>query len=255
MDERQRKADVETLSESDLFDEFDGGITASDLNTLPPDEMEAPQEAGDSEAHGGHKSCGCDACTKDDEIADLPFLKRIATAAGTAVTGDPFVEEEFDPESGWDGDLEAYSDTGLTAEAEALAHYLAGEAAETEDDEEADCLAGGLVVQIFTTAPVVIKKVLPALMNRTVRLVRMLRRKPRIRPLVRVLPVIEASTMATLSRAARQGLPVTRRAAIRTLGRETVRVFRNPRRVAMALRRNSARRRWFSRRAIARSER
>ena len=77
------------------------------------------------------------------------MLRALAEVAGRTVAGDLNRDEEHeeDSEAGWlgpDGAFESPSRPvyGLRPEDEALAHELAGEAAETDDDREAEYLAG-----------------------------------------------------------------------------------------------------------------
>lgn len=188
-----------------------------------------------------------------------PLLRQLAPLAAEAIAADWEVETEDAEDGGGEDDEPAEEgvedSAGLADEDEAMAQQLAADSAAVADDRAAECLAGGVVVQIFAPAPVEVKRVLPAVLHRTSRLVRFLRRRPRTRPFLRLLPSIERRTAAALVRRAKRGRRITRRTAVGTLRRQTARMFRSPRRVVRALRRNSARRRWLNLRAVARSER
>jgi len=149
-------------------------------------------------------------------------------------------EDEFFAEDEDGGEFEEEDDRvpGLSAEAEALAEWLAAAAAEAESEEEAAGLVGGVTIHILGPGPVQIRRMTPVLVKRAVRLARVLRRSPRTRPLVPVIGSIVRKTAQSLARRAAKGEPPTAKAAVRTMAKHTARTLASPNRVAKALAKN-----------------
>ena len=202
-----------------------------------------------------------------------PVLKKLAPIAGKVVGGalggpagamigsklGGFVSqleaEEFDGEGDTEDELQATTVPGLTQQMEALAEEFAGESAETENEAEAQSLAGGVTIHILSHAPMSVRRVSPVLVRRSARLAQLLRRSPHTRPLLKTLPAIQKRTAAALAVKASKGKPITPRTAIRTMAKQTMRVMGNPQRAAAALVKNDLHRRRLRRSAVARVER
>lgn len=194
-----------------------------------------------------------------------PLLRRLVPVAARAVLGpaggtaalaatrllgtdglfeDEMFEDELD-EGGFglfeeEDEDEAGADQmpGPAAEAEALAEWLAASAAETESEEEAAGLIGGVTIHILGPGPVQIRRMTPLLVQRAVRLARVLRRSPRTRPLVPVVGSIVQQTAKTLARQAAKGKPPNAKLAVRTMAQHTARTLASPHKVAQVLARN-----------------
>ncbi len=141
---------------------------------------------------------------------------------------------------------------GLSAEAEALAEWLAATAAAAESEEEAAGLVGGVTIHILGPGPVQIRRMTPVLVKRAVRLARVLRRSPRTRPLVPVVGSIVRKTAKSLARRAAKGRPPTPKAAVRTMARHTARTLASPTKVAKALAKNRVLKQRIARRRLSR---
>jgi len=202
-----------------------------------------------------------------------PVLKKLAPIAGKVVGGalggpagamigsklGGFVSqleaEEFDGEGDTEDELQATTVPGLTQQMEAMAEEFAGESAETENEAEAQSLAGGVTIHILSHAPLAVRRVSPVLVRRSARLAQLLRRSPHTRPLLKTLPSIQKRTAAALAVKASKGKPITPRTAVRTMAKQTMRVMGNPQRTAAALVKNDLHRRRLRRSAVARVER
>ncbi|GBD44974.1 hypothetical protein HRbin40_02471 [bacterium HR40] len=198
-----------------------------------------------------------------------PLLQRIAPLAARAVLGAPATasgamagllgeEESFaaELEEEGGGGFESGEEEGMLAEdsgetgkdagplygsvgdAAVLAEWLAAAAALAESEEEAAGLIGGVTIHILGPGPVEIRRMTPLLVERAVRLARVLRRSPRTRPLLPVVGDIVGTTAKTLARAAARGQRPGPRAALRTMARQTARTLADPSRIARALARN-----------------
>jgi hypothetical protein len=203
-----------------------------------------------------------------------PIAKKLAPIAGKVVGGalggpagaliggklggvvSQLEAEEFDGEAAdTEDELEATSVPGLTPAIEALAEEIAGAAADAESDTDAEGLAGGVTIHILSHAPMSVQRMSPVLVRRSARLARLFRQSPRSRPLVKTLPAINRRTVATLSRKAAKGKPVTPRTAARTMARQAMRTLNSPKRTASAIVRNDLQRRKLRRSTVARVER
>lgn len=94
-------------------------------------------------------------------------------------------------------------------------------------------LAPRVVVPRTTVA---LRRVTPPLMRGVTRVARVLRRFPRTRPLVRVLPTIVQRTVNTLGQRAAMGRPITPGQAVGTLARQAGIVLGSPRQAVQAYR-------------------
>ena len=184
-----------------------------------------------------------------------PVLRTVAPIAIRALGSGMFEdgEDEFDSEAGDSEDeMEAENVPGLGALDDALAEELAAAAAAAASDAEAQSLAGGITIHIMTPAPFKVKRLAPIIVKRSARLVKVLRRSRRGRPLLKVLPKIKKKTVATLVRKARKGKKVTRKTAVRVLKKQARKVLSSPKKTAVALKRNKTVRRKLKRKKLAR---
>ncbi len=172
------------------------------------------------------------------------IVPRVSRVLGVTF-GDPLAEDEllFGEQAALghgdgEGGVALEPATGWSAEDDALAEELAAQAGAAAGEIEASSLAGGLVVHLLASAPLEVKSLAPVLVRRIVRLVRLLRRSSRSRPLVLVVPAITRHTVASLMERLANGRRVSRRTASRTLAKEALRMLTRPRRAAVALTRN-----------------
>jgi hypothetical protein len=201
-----------------------------------------------------------------------PFLKKVAKVAapmvGTAILGpaggmlgklaanalgegefesefefESELESEFEleGEAESEGEAEAESEiaTHPATEHEALAEMMAEAASNASGEGEAEAMAGAAVVTVLSPRDRrALSALLPDLLRGTAVLTRILRRHPRMRPLVKTVPGIMRRSVRNLKRRAAAGRPITRRAAARTTAREVRRVLGSPRLVRASLTRN-----------------
>jgi hypothetical protein len=201
-----------------------------------------------------------------------PFLKKVAKVAapmvGTAILGpaggmlgklaanalgegefesefefESELESEFEleGEAESEGEAEAESEiaTHPATEHEALAEMMAEAASNASGEGEAEAMAGAAVVMVLSPRDRrALSALLPDLLRGTAVLTRILRRHPRMRPLVKTVPGIMRRSVRNLKRRAAAGRPITRRAAARTTAREVRRVLGSPRLVRASLTRN-----------------
>jgi hypothetical protein len=116
-------------------------------------------------------------------------------------------------------------------------------AAETESEAEAEAFALPLIpLAAKLLAPqigrLVMRRAAPQLARGAARVVRTLRRNPRTRPLVRVVPTIVRRTSLDLARQAQRGRPVTPSTATAALARQTRAVLSDPRQCVRAYHRS-----------------
>jgi hypothetical protein len=150
-------------------------------------------------------------------------------------------EFELEGEAESEGEAEAESEiaTHPATEHEALAEMMAEAASNASGEGEAEAMAGAAVVTVLSPRDRrALSALLPDLLRGTVVLTRILRRHPRMRPLVKTVPGIMRRSVRNLKRRAAAGRPITRRAAARTTAREVRRVLGSPRLVRASLTRN-----------------
>jgi hypothetical protein len=208
----------------------------------------------------------------------LPLLRRIAPRAAQAVLGrlpGSLGEDEDEDE---DLDLEAFGAPttamlladddesleeqdeddivpGLSVEDEALAEALAAAAMTAGSEEEAAGLVGGVTIQILGPTPIRIRRMTPLMVSRATRLVKVLRRSKRTRPLVPLVSTITKKTVKRLTRRAASGKSITPRIVATTMAKQTARTLASPKRVACGLVRNRIKRKRLNRKVVARVER
>lgn len=122
---------------------------------------------------------------------------------------------------------------------------------------DAMALGSAITITIASRSPIAVKTVTPVLAKASADVARRLiaSRDPRARMLVRTLPTIQRRTIATLTRKAQTGKPVTPRTAVRVMAKHANRTLNNPATIAKALAGNATKKRQLDRRAIARAER
>ncbi|WP_033920047.1 hypothetical protein [Sphingomonas sp. 37zxx] len=122
---------------------------------------------------------------------------------------------------------------------------------------DAASLGSALTVTIASRAPLPVKAVIPVLAKAGSDVARTLAssRDPRARALIRTLPTIQKRTVATLTRKAQTGKPVTPRTAVRVMARHASRTMGSPQVIAKALADNAAKKRGIDRKAVAGAER
>jgi hypothetical protein len=201
--------------------------------------------------------------------AQSPALRRIALTTarsvlggaggmGQAAGGPPSegeyaseYEEEGEEEGEWESRLHPMHPMRRVPPVVVMEH-LGHAAAEAESEAEAEAFIGALIplaARLLPRAASVFLRAAPQLIRGAARVSRTLRRDPATRPLVRAVPTIVRRTAADVARQAAQGRPVTPRAAVRTLARQTASVLSNPQQCVRAYRRSKALDRQFHRAA------
>jgi hypothetical protein len=177
--------------------------------------------------------------------------------AGAAIGGKlgGFVRSmESEDEGETEDEMNAQLDVPATEDqlSEAVAH-----AASRGRPIDAQSLGSQVTIFVGGRAPLPVKTVLPVLAQASGNVARALvqSRDPRARALVRTLPAIQRRTVATLTRKARTGKPVTPKVAVRVMAKHANRTLGNPAAITKALATNAAKKRTLDRRAIGRSER
>jgi hypothetical protein len=176
-------------------------------------------------------------------------LGRVAaTAAAAARTaGVPLAQMAIttDGRAVIEGELEsAIAGAGGMSPAALMEHY-GHAAAEAESEAEAEAFIFPLIpLAAKMLAPqvgrLIMRRAAPQLVRGVTRAVRTLRRNPRTRPLVRVMPNIVRRTVVDIGRQAQAGRPVTPQVATAALARQTGRVLSDPGQCVGAYRRSRA---------------
>jgi len=122
---------------------------------------------------------------------------------------------------------------------------------------DAGSLGSALTVTIASRAPLPVKAVMPVLAKAGGDVARKLAasRDPRARVLIRTLPTIQKRTIATLTKKAQSGKPITPRTAVRVMARHASRTLGNEQVIAKALANNAVKKRGIDRKAVSRAER
>jgi hypothetical protein len=250
--------------EDDKFDEFSGFSGESSYGEWE-DNFGAYGEVGLGELEGDQFLGGLWKKVKSVARVAAPILKQIAPIAGRAVggvvggpaglkiggfigdtiknlEGEEFEDHYGDDREDSEDEINATTVPGLTEANDLLAEVLAAEAAESEDEAEAQSLAGGIATQIMNGAPMKIRRATPIIIKRTTCLTRVLRKSSRTRPLIKAIPTIQKSTLATLTRKAAKGKPITPQTVVRTMAKQTTRILSSPKKTAIALVKNDLKR-------------
>lgn len=122
---------------------------------------------------------------------------------------------------------------------------------------DAQSMGSAITIFVGQRAPLPVKTVLPVLAQASGNVARMLVQSndPRARALVRTLPAIQKKAIATLSRKAQSGKPVTPAIAVRVMAKHASRTLNNPTAISKALATNVAGKRALDKRANAEVER
>jgi hypothetical protein len=148
---------------------------------------------------------------------------------GISVDGGTVIEGEFEG---------AIAGQGMSPAA--LMEHYGHAAAEAESEAEAEAFLFPLIpLAAKFLAPQIGRMVMrngPQLLRGVTRAVRTLRRNPRTRPLVRVMPTVVRRTVADLGRQVQSGRPVSSQAATAALARQTRTVLGDPRQCVGAYR-------------------
>jgi hypothetical protein len=123
----------------------------------------------------------------------------------------------------------------------AMLEHLGHAAAETENEAEAEALAGAMIPLVAravpSAAPAIIRAT-PGLVCGIAGVTRALRKGPGTKPLVRVVPSIARGAATAIARQNASGNQVTPQAAVQALASETIRVLGNQRQAAQAFKRS-----------------
>jgi len=168
-----------------------------------------------------------------------------AAGAGARAAGVPLAQMGVmtDPNRIIEGEMESALSMGPSVvNPAALMEHLGHAAAEAESEAEAAEYFFPLIpLAAKLLAPQIGRLVMrqaPRLIRGISRVGRTLRRNPRTRPLVRVLPTIARRTVADVANRAQAGQPVTPRVATTALTRQTYRTLRSPQTCVNAYRRS-----------------
>lgn len=177
--------------------------------------------------------------------------------AGAAIGGKlgGFVQQmEAEDEGESEDEMNAVAEVPATEDQLAEAVALAASKGRPVD---AQSLGSQITIFIGARAPLPVKAVLPVLSKASGDVARVLvaRRDPRARALVRALPTIQRRTIATLTRKARTGKPVTPKVAVRVMAKHAQRTLGSQQAISKALANNASKKRMLDRRAIGRAER
>ncbi len=159
-------------------------------------------------------------------------------------------EDEGESEDEMNAQLEVPATEDQLAEAVAVA-------ASKGRPIDAQSLGSQITIFIGSRSPLPVKTVLPVLSKASGDVARVLvaRRDPRARALVRALPTIQRRTVATLTRKAQTGKPVTPRIAVRVMAKHAQRTLGSQQAITKALATNAAKKRTLDRKARGRAER
>ncbi len=162
---------------------------------------------------------------------------------------------DFEDESDSEDEMNAEEYMEFDSEDEDVAEYMADLAARAPNTLDAGAMAGAITITIASKAPMQVKAVGPTLSSGAARVTRLMKRDPRTKPLVKTVPAIAKKTVATLSKKAEKGKPITPSTAKRVMAKQAVRVLGNPRELTKALAKNEVKRRKVNMKAIKRAER
>jgi hypothetical protein len=201
-------------------------------------------------------------------------LRRIALQAARealrgAMRSVPAIEGESELESAAsEFELELEFDPGRRANLEAMLEHFAHAASEAQSEQEAaeqflpliplaakfalPLLARAMPLAakgIAKLAPRAIGKVVPNLTRGIGNISRALYRNRTTRPLMRALPRIARTTVASIANQYANGRSITPRSAAMTLARQTARVLSNPRTLSATCRRSIAKDRLYHHRS------
>jgi hypothetical protein len=168
-----------------------------------------------------------------------PLGGMLSQAVGLGEAEEEAHELEFELEAHeLEGEYEAILEAEV-GESAAHAELMASIAAGAATEAEAEAMIGAATVATLTPRQRrQLRRVLAHLVRGSAILTRVLRQRRITRPAVRTVPFIVNSTARTLTRAAAQGQPVTRRTAGRVMAAHTRRVIARPQTCARVIERN-----------------
>ena len=170
---------------------------------------------------------------------------RRAIVADLAVDGAPHGRTNgapaHDGEPDWS--VEPAMPGGNETRADSAMEHLGHAASVTMSEPEAEAFVGALVplaARVVPRAAPILVRAAPELISGAARIARTLRRNPRTRPMVRVLPSIITQTAAQLARQSSDGRPVTPQKAVTALASQAARILSSPEQCARAWKRSKA---------------
>lgn len=272
--------------EGDGFDQFagtgdtyaDGGTSAFEFETYGQGEYEGDglgefefefETYGQGEFEGDEFFGKIWSAAKKVGKVVAPLAKKFAPQIGSVIGGalggpagaaiggklGGFVQQmEAEDEGESEDEMNAQPEVSATEDQLAEAVALAASKGRPAD---AQSLGSQITIFVGQRAPLPVKAVLPVLSQASGDVARMLvqRRDPRARALIRTLPTIQRRTVATLTRKARTGKPVTPKIAARVMAKHAQRTLGSEQAITRALANNAAKKRTLDRKAIGRAER
>lgn len=149
----------------------------------------------------------------------VPMLRRIAPIAARAVASavlDHYQQPQYESE----GEFEARP--------RSLAEGFAAMASQAESEAEAEAYAGAAAASTLPLTSPSMQLVSPGLVKGSASLTRTLRRSPKTRPLVRMLPAILTRVRKVLAQQVARGRQITPDLAARIMANETQKVLGSP---------------------------
>lgn len=147
-------------------------------------------------------------------------------------------EDEGEDEDEQEAELEAEMEGPLT-HSEALGELMCAVASRAKTDEEAEAMVGACAATMLSRADRrELRRVLPYMIRAVALLQKMLRRRKGTRPAIRAIPTIIKRSATAMSNRVKSGRPLTRKAAGRTMARQTRKVLSSPRLMHKAITRN-----------------
>jgi len=230
-------------------------------------ELETQGES-EQEAFFNHLSAMADRGGRSQALRQIA-LRAAREALRGAARSIPAIEGEFELENaGGAFELELEFDPGRRANLDAMLEHLAHAASEAQSEQEAAeqflpliPLAAKFALPLIAKAmpfaakgiaklaPRVIGRIVPNLTRGVGNISRVLYRNRSTRPLMRALPRIARTTVASLANQYANGRSITPRSAAVTLARQTARVLGNPRTLNHACRRSIAKDRLYHHRS------
>lgn len=183
----------------------------------------------------------------------IKFAPMIMSALGSLFKEDEEDEDDFASDTA--EEMAATRVPGLTESEDALAEHLIAEAAAAEGELEAAALSGAATAVASGKLPTKVKKVLPVIVKKQVKVTRVLRKTRGGRKIIPVQNAITKKAVATLVRKAKKGKPIKKATAARVLRKQAKKILKKPKAVAIVVKRNRVKRKKLNRSAIARAER
>ena len=160
-------------------------------------------------------------------------------------------EDEIDSED----EMDAIADFPPDAEDEEAAENMAHVASKTKKPAEAGALAAASAATLASKAPPKVKKVIPVVSAASSNVAQVMTKAPNANVLKKTLPTIQKRTIATLTKKAAKGKPVTPATVKRVMAKQAAKVLKSPKQIAKALAKNETKRRSLNKKAVMRAER